>query len=374
MYAGPAAQAQSRQIRKLVRSEGVQLEPDAQSVGLWLTPQGGGLAATGIHGQLTGKGFGGIMTLDDPLKGRQQAESPRERDKAWETFTDDAFSRLEPPCGSCIVVATRWHGDDIPGRIQERMAKDGFPEFEIINLPAIRDAVTNKPSDDGLALWPERFPLDKLLPIRATLGPYGWSSLYQGGPIPRGGKVFGDPVRYVEPKRDGARIVLSIDAAGTENTHSDYTAAVALAVTGYGDEMVADVLEVWREQAEPQNAAEPLYRFQQRHGDGSLIIESTRDGKALARALRAIDARLQIVEVPPIGDKFVRAQPVAAAWNQGRVRVPMHAPWLSDLLTETSKFTGLGDLHDDQVDALSQGWNEAAAFVSYEPLRGRPRR
>jgi predicted phage terminase large subunit-like protein len=359
MYAAPAAQAQSRLVRKLVRQEGVTLEPDAQNVGLWMTPQGGGLAATGINGQLTGKGFGGIMVLDDPLKGREQAESPRQREKAWETFTDDAFTRLEPPCGSCIIVATRWHEDDITGRLLERMGSDEFPTFEVVNLPAIRDPATNEPSSDGIALWPERFPFEKLAPIRATLGPYGWWSLYQGEPRPKGGRVFGDPARYVEPARDGARIVLSVDAAGTEGTHSDYTAAIALAVKGRDAQMTTDVLEVARWRLEPQKTAALLRAFQLRHGGGSLVIESTRDGKAIAKALRAIDPNLLIHEVPPIGDKFTRAQPVAAAWNQSRVRVPMHAPWLADFLVETSKFTGLGDAHDDQCDALAHGWNYA---------------
>ena len=89
------------------------------------------------------------------------------------------------------------------------------------------------------------------------------------------------------------------------------------------------------------------------------MIECTRDGKALHRALLAIEPRLWIHEVAPMGDKFTRAQPVAAAWNDGRVRVPMHAPWLSDFLAEVASFTGVGDKHDDQIDALSQAYTYA---------------
>lgn len=374
MYAAPAAQAQSRLVRKLVRQEGIVLEPDAQNVGLWMTPKGGGLAATGINGQLTGKGFPGTLFCDDILKGRKQAESRIQRDQAWDTFTNDAFTRLEPPCGSCIVVATRWHEDDVSGRIFEQSGKDGFPKFEIINLPAIRDATTGEPADEGVALWPERFPLEKLHSIRATLGPYGWWSLYQGSPRPKGGKVFGDPARYVETQLEGARIILSVDAAGTEGVYSNYTAAVALAARGYGDKMVADIIEVQRWRLEPQKVAAPLRNFQVRHGGGSMLIEATRDGKALHKALVAIDPDLEIREVPPIGDKFVRAQPCAAAWNESRVRVPLHAPWLADFLGEATKFTGLGDLQDDQIDALSQGFNEALGSEEYSSSRVPSRR
>ncbi len=151
--------------------------------------------------------------------------------------------------------------------------------------------------------------------------------------------------------------------------------AVALLVRGDGATTQADVLEVLRMQLEPQASAERLYEFQARHGGAPLIIEATRDGKAIAKALRSIDERLLLREVAPIGDKFTRAQPVASAWNQGRVRLPMHAPWLVPLLDEFDRFTGMGDRHDDQVDALSQGWNAAASMPgAYESSRIRSSR
>lgn len=365
MYAGDAAEAQSRRIRNMVTRDGVALARDAQRLDLWITQQEGGLAATGITGQLTGKGFGGVLVIDDPTKGREAAESPSLREKAWTTFTDDAFSRLEPPCGSCIIVATRWHHDDIPGRIIERMGRDGFPAFEVINLPAIRDPHTNEPADDGVALWPERFPLEKLHPIRATLGPYGWASLYQGHPVPRGGTLFKVPARYEKPEIDGARVVIGIDPAGTASERADYTAAVVLAAYHARDDATgevlraADVLEVERGQWETAGAAAKLEALQSKYPGAPLVIEASRDGHSIRRALEAINRRLRITTVPPLGDKFTRAQPVVAAWNNGRVRLPLRAEWLEAFVHETELFTGVGDRHDDQVDALAYAWSAA---------------
>ena len=362
MYADKGAQGQSRKIRKLVRAEGVELEPDAQSMNLWLTTAGGGLAATGINGQLTGKGFDGLLILDDPIKGREAAESLLLREKVWETFTDDVFTRLEPPCGSCIVVATRWHEDDLPGRILDASGRDGFPSWEVIDLPAIRDPETLQPSDEGLALWPERYPLSALESIRATLGPYGWWSLYQQRPRPKGGRVFGaEPARYQSADIKGARIVLSVDAAGTDSTSADFTAAVAIAVRGSGDSMTADVLDLLHVQKDPQQVAPLLRAFQVKWGGGAIAIEATRDGKALAKALKLLAPGLDVREVTPVGDKYTRAQPMAAAYNAGRVRLPMEAAWLFDLMHEFSLFTGIRDKRDDIVDAVAQGWNHAAS-------------
>lgn len=380
MYAEKSAQHQSRQIRKMVRAEGVALAPDAQSVGLWLTPQEGGLYAGGVLGQWTGKGIGGVLVLDDPIKGREAAESPAIREKIWDTFTDDIFSRLEPPVGSLVVVMTRWHEEDVAGRLAALGGKGDFPPFEVINLPALRDPVTGEPSDadDALALWPERFPRETLVKIRAVLGPYGWNGLYQGGPRARGGKVFKkDPARFTGLGTEGRRIVLSLDGAGTESTKADHTVCLAQAFDGEAETLHCNVVGMLRMQLEPQDAAPKVYRFVMDHGGGEVHIEATRDGKAIAKAMRAIEPRLNLTLVPPIGDKFTRSQPVAAAWNDtpSRVALPADAtahPWVVDFLDEARRFTGMGDRHDDIVDALSQGWNVAATPTDPETLDSVP--
>ncbi len=365
-HSGDYAEEQSRVVRRLVTDRGGQLAKDATAVGNWRTPQGGGLAATGIGGQLTGKGFAGIVVVDDPIRGQAQAESPAEREKAWRTFNSDAFTRLEPPTGSCILVTTRWNLDDVAGRLEAMRGQPDVPDWELINLPAIRGA-DDLPADDGSALWPERYPLDALRRIRAQIGEYPFAALYQGHPVPRGGALFRVPARYVSPDLPGARIVAAVDPAGSASTRADYTAAVVLAVHGYGADARADVLEVLRLQQETAGAAEQLALLQQRHGGVTLHIEASRDGKQIKRALEAIDRRLSLAEVPPVGDKYTRAMPAVAAWNAGRIRIPAQSStWVTDLIHETEKFTGVADAHDDQVDALAYAW---AAGTTAQPVR-----
>lgn len=356
-YAQRFANTQSRKVRRRTQEAGVSLSDDAASVVEWRTPAGGGLVATGIGGPLTGIGIDGLLVIDDPVKGREQAESATIREGTWEWFTDVAYTRLEPG-SSCVVVATRWHHEDLIGRLERS------PGWEVINLPAVRGP-DGLPADEGEALWPERFPLSALRPLREQVGEYTWASLYQGHPVPRAGILFREPTRYAEPDRD-AVIVLACDPAGSASTRADYTAAIAIAMREDDDGYRADVLEVLRFQKSTDDAARELEAFQQRHGMAKLHIESSRDGKAIAQALRAINGRLRIAEVPPLGDKFVRAQPVIAAWNTGRVRVPERAPWLADFLAEVERFTGVSDRHDDQVDALAHAWN---AIATQKPKR-----
>lgn len=355
-YAGDTAATQSRRVRKLVIAEGMQLADDAARVDYWLTPHEGGLAATGLGGQLTGKGFQGIIIVDDPIKGREAAESMRERDKAWETFNDDLWTRREPPCGSVIVVQTRWHLDDLAGRLMDECVPDG-PKWEVLNLPALRDA-DGQPTDDvdeGQVLWPERMPLSEM--VRQMALPYTWASLYQGRPVAKGGKLFRVPARYPSTdSMDGWRVVIGCDPAGSASTRADYTAAVVLACRGVGDQAEARVLEVLRVQAETAEATAALLDLQRKWGFAPLHIEASRDGKAIAKAMRAIRSDLVIVEVPIAGDKWTRAQPVAAAWNQGRVRLPESGEWLSALIAEAEAFTGIADRHDDTIDALTYAW------------------
>ena len=132
--------------------------------------------------------------------------------------------------------------------------------------------------------------------------------------------------------------------------------AVALAMRGTGTTLRADVVDVLRLQREPGDVARELHAWQRKHGMAPLHIEASRDGKSIARALRSIEPGLRLSELAPRGDKFVRAQPVATAWNEGRVRVPASsqgASWLGPFLDTVCRFTGVSDRHDDDVDALA---------------------
>ena len=358
-YAAQVAYSKSRAIRDYARSLGVAIRADAEALHEWRTPERGGLLATGIGGPLTGHGVDGVLVVDDPTKNREEAESAVLREKTFGWFTSVALTRIEPR-GSVIVVHTRWHEDDLIGRLA------GEEGWEYVNLPAVDPA--------GMALWPSRWPVDELDKKRRAVGEHDWYSLFQGDPRPRGGRLFGDPARFeAGSSLAGWRIVIGVDPAASEKTHADYTAIVVLAVMGSAEQLVARVLEVVRVQAEIPAVCDRLIELQGRWG-APLVIESAGVGVAVPQMLRRIAPKLHLVEVKPRGDKFVRAQPLAAAWAQGRVLVPLSAPWLGDYLHELGSFTGLGDRHDDQVDATAHAFTYALAGAGTTAIVGRARR
>jgi len=293
------------------------------------------------------------LIIDDPIKNRADAESSLKREQQEEWFRDVAYTRLEGDA-ACIIVATRWHEDDLIGRVEQY----DDPRWEVVNLQAIAEEGDLR-REPGTALWPRKFGVEKLAKIRATVGEYTWASLYQGRPRPKGDRLFSDPTCYESLVLDGCRLVIGVDPAATEDTKADYSVAVVLAVWGRGEEMRADVVEVRRWQLEIPAVCEELERLQRRYMGAPLVVEAVGGFKAVPQTLRRINPRLKVVECKPSADKFVRAQPVAAAWKAGRVRTPVAAAWLPDFVHELGAFTGVKDAHDDQVDALAHAWSYA---------------
>ena len=162
------------------------LRIDARAKGKWLTKQGGGYTAAGAGGSITGKGFK-IGIIDDIFKNREEAASKTIRDSRWDWYRSTFYTRQEGAT-AIIVIMTRWHLDDLIGRLlakqeeDEENKEDNFDKWTVIEFPAI--AIKNEDfRDKGDSLWPEKFSLEKLRTIENTLGPYEWSSLYQCSPI-----------------------------------------------------------------------------------------------------------------------------------------------------------------------------------------------
>jgi predicted phage terminase large subunit-like protein len=276
-----------------------------------------------------------------------------------------------------VVHNTRWHPDDLIGRLQresEKFEETGGAEgehWDSINLQALDETT-------GEALWPERWPAEVLERRRRTIGEYEWAALFQGRPRPRGAKLFRDPVRYDEPSVAERRLVIGVDVAATKGSRADWTVAVVLAFTGEADELAADVLDVLRLQEEIPQVCRELEALQKKW-NAPLVIEGSGVGKAVPQTLLDVNPRLLLDEVHPTEDKFTRAQAYAAGWNQGRVRLPCAAPWLPDFLRVHTDFTGVNDRHDDDVDAAVHAWNYALAMPPLkierqpEDARSRPR-
>ena len=331
---------QSKRARQLARDAGVDIPQFVGRADDWQTTAGGGLVARGVGGELTGRGFD-ILIVDDPIKSRAVAESSSQRDSVYDWFTSDAFTRLTPD-GSIIVVHTRWHPDDLVGRL----VSDGWG---FVNLKAI--------DGKGEALWADGgWTADVLAERRRHVGEYNWASLYQGEPRPRGGQVFGEPSFYDRlPER--YQCAYGIDLAYTKKTNADYSVCVKLLKSG-DCYYVADVV---RKQVDAPAFALTL-KAMAAGTPGRMLWHASGTEKGAAQFLQQRIKRLEVANAST--DKFVRSQGVAAAWNDGRVLVPDDAPWLDVFLGEMADFTGLDDAHDDQVDALASGFTALAVSSS----------
>lgn len=383
-YEANLAYSKSRRMREISAGVGVKLKRGSTGVQEWETAEGGRVIATGVGGPLTGKGCN-LLIIDDPLKNREEAESPVIRQKIWDWFTSTALTRVEPG-GSVIVCHTRWHDDDLIGRIRNE-----FPEWTGISMPAVEETVEkitiNGKSEDRIerrALWPSRWPLGELDKKRRLVGEYDWAALFQGQPRPKGGRLFGTATRYDYPNiadpKVPYKILIGADPAATEKTNADYSAICVMAFTGHSEldpttnrlmptlDFKGDVLEVWRGQVSVPEFVSRLRDMSVKWG-APIAVESVAGFKAVPQMLRAIDKTLKLFDAPALGDKFTRALPASAAWNDpegGRIRVPndvQNAPWVHDFLAEVEKFTGVKDKHDDQVDAMAHAFNAAVLLM-----------
>ena len=381
-YSQDQADKKSIVAQRIALSSGAVTGDDRSTMQNWSTADGGGAMFTAIGGPLSGNGQR-VVIVDDPYKNRIDADSALIRSRVEDWFTSVVITRL-PEAGSCVVVHTRWHEDDLIGRLSR--GDVGANDWEVINLPFIAND-NGEPDEDGTqVLWPcEILPsgvaagwtLDGAKQRLAEVGPYDAASIYQGQPRPRGGIVYRQPVRCDAPRIEGARLVIGCDPAGTDGPHSNHSVLVALAVrdevnpTTRERTQVADVAGVLRLRLRPEHAAPQVLAWQRSFGGTPLHIEATRDGRALGEALTKIASGLRVQYVPAVGDKFLRSQPSAAAWNAGRIRVPYDARTmrgatdadLASLVRVVTSFSGLNDREDDDVDALSHAWGAASAIA-----------
>lgn len=190
-YSGDLAVDFGRQVRNIIAGDryvhlfpSVTLAEDSQAKGKWNTNGRGAYNAVGVGGATTGKGAD-ILLIDDPIKNRQDAESEVVRASTWDWYTSTARTRLSPE-GAIVVVMTRWHDDDLVGRI---LRSENAKQWEIVSLPAI--ALEDEPyRKKGESLWADHFTVDILENTKRDIGSYDWSSLYQGQPLDSDSQEF----------------------------------------------------------------------------------------------------------------------------------------------------------------------------------------
>lgn len=374
---------------------GVKVSADSQANANWdLARTGGGMNTTGAGGPFTGRGFQWIV-IDDPIKNAEEALSVVKREGDWSWWLTTARTRREPiqqtdqhgvehpTPGRVILMATRWHEDDLRGRVEQQEAH----EWRFVNLPALADFTLTGGADpmgraEGEALCPQRFPRQTLEGLRATDEQW-FQAMYQGSPFIEGGGIFARPFLYHRRKgesfeltdRDGAvtyveaskcKWFATSDWAATTKTYSDYSVIAVWAVT---PERKLLLTALWRRRMEaPDHRAwatdtwqslqpRPLY----------LGVEAKTYGLDLIQELIR-DAVVSVKRLDPDTDKVARAVPAGMATKNGLVYFPADAEWLGEFEHELLAFPN--GTHDDMVDCLAYAYQEFLLWPHPRPPKG----
>jgi predicted phage terminase large subunit-like protein len=320
--------------------------------------------SSGIGGGITGMGAK-YAIIDDPCKNRQDANSATIRQTIWEWYTSTLYTRLSPD-GRVLVILTRWHEDDIAGRLLEA-AEDG-EAWRVISFPAIAEPSRGDvhPEDKrgaGEGLWPGRFDIDRLGIIKKAIGSYEWTALYQQRPAPAGGYLFRKQhfrkfrqreevfelltesgTRRVE--KSACQIFQTCDVAGSTKSSADYFVVGTFALTAQNELLV---LDIFRTRIEGPDQPGHMRRLFQEWRPLIQGVESKNMGLALFQQLRRDG--LPIIELKADADKVTRAIPAAARYEAGSVYHLENAMWLDELEKELTSFPN--GAHDDQVDVVA---------------------
>jgi hypothetical protein len=224
-YAHELAASFGRRVRNTIEAQPARLRvrvaEDSRAADRFTTLHGGGLLAAGVGGGITGFGAH-VLVLDDVVKDAEAAGSATQRAAVWQWYASVARPRLEPS-GSIVVVGTRWHQDDLIGRLIAQQDAGG-ERWDTLILPALAEAHDPLGRPEGAALWPERYGADALAAIKQAVGSQAWASLYQQRPSPAEGGLLkrGWWRFYRDAPAELDEVIQSWDLAFKDTRTSDY--------------------------------------------------------------------------------------------------------------------------------------------------------
>ena len=368
-YSASLSMTFSRKIRELLREQsyqnvfkGTRLHKDSQSVENWLTTRNGGFLAAGVGGGITGRGSH-LLIVDDPVRNWEDAVSETNRESTWNWWNSTAYTRLAPG-GGCLVIQTRWHHDDLSGRLrlqQEDAIKAGIdiPLWEVVEYPAI--AIEDEDyRKQGEALHPERYDLKQLNAIKNAPGNEStWSALHQQKPTADEGAYFQRHYfkyydKNTHPLPSPLTIYASWDLALGQKETNDYTACAVVGIDKSEDWYLLDIMYGrW----DAMEIVERMIDVHEQYKPASTLIERTHMQMAIGPFLnKRIRERKQFSMhvqemLPGRRDKSLRARSLQGRMAQGKVYFPREAHWLDYLTTQLLQFP-FGK-NDDVVDVLA---------------------
>ncbi|CAB4149828.1 Archaeophage PsiM2, terminase large subunit [uncultured Caudovirales phage] len=363
-YNADFAQDFGRSVREIMRMPvyqqifpGCKLRVGSAAADRIQTEEGGLAVFVGTGGSLTGRGAD-LLIIDDPIKDREEADSKSFRDKLWSWFSEVAMTRLMPG-GRVVIIMTRWHEDDLIGRLTDPQNpcfnKEEAANWKVLALPAIADDDDPMGRQPGEALWPERFPISSLDQIR-RLSPRGFSALYQGKPTPEDGDYFKrEWIRTYAPDDlpQNLRIYAASDHAVSMAQDADKTCLMCVGVDEQDNIWVLP--DLWWRKAQTDAVCDGMLDLMKRNKPLLWWAEKGHISKAIGPFLRK---RMQeehiycaIDEVTPAKDKQTRAQAIRGRMAMNKVFFPRFAAWWPEALNELMKFPSAR--HDDFVDTIA---------------------
>lgn len=351
---------------------GIRLRADSRAAGRWqIEGRKGGVYCVGVGGALTGKPVD-LLVIDDPIKDLEQAQSAVYRERAQRFWQAVAVPRLGPGA-RCVLIQTRWHEADLAGWL---LANEPG-RWRVVSIPAIAesadDPLGREPGEPMVSARGER----DWAGIRASVGEYVWSALYQQRPAPAAGGLFKRAkLRFWTPmladqsrhgRTNGRRVdlagralylddcwrFLTVDLAASTKTSADYTAAAAWAIGPDGDLVLLEAARARIEETDHWSLVRPL---RERWAADTVFVESRMFGTTMV--IDATRAGVPVAELKADTDKVTRALPATARADAGRLWLPTGES-STDVVDELLAFPN--GAHDDYVDVVSYAARAAAA-------------
>ena len=359
-------------IKEFGRLFGVQLDPKkCTSKDFQIKGKNGRMISAGIGSGLTGN-RGQLIIIDDPVKNREEADSEKKRNSVWNEFNDSILSRTQGN-SKIIIIMTRWHEDDLAGRIMREMPEKATLinlecECESLDDPLGRKTKEQNGTDFGDALL-EDIPTDcntdlrknnawlhdfKSTFITQEAGIRSWYALYQGHPTVKEGNILKKEWwQYYsrdEHFRNGVKydtMMMSVDASFKDGEKNDYVAITVWGRIGARIYLVDLVNEHLNFMATVQKIKVLRAKYP---SIGLTLIEDKANGTAIIQMLK--NEVMGVVPVSPDASKEARVNAISFYIEAGNVFLPKEPKWTFDFVEQCAKFPN--DKHDDMVDSMSQ--------------------
>jgi predicted phage terminase large subunit-like protein len=349
---------------------GTYLRRDTRAAARWRTTEGGIYISAGVGAGITGKGAD-LGLIDDPFKDRQAADSKTIRDWVWSWYASTFYTRLSP-LGAIVLIMTRWHEDDVAGRLIKDMTKGEGDQWEIVHLPALAltvgDPLGRRP---GEALWPEKFDRKRLTKTREVIGSVEFIPLYQGTPGSASGNIFKrEWWRYYTTVPPMFYKIQAWDTAEKKGQENDFSVMTEWTVCPSGVYMT----NRWKEKVEYPELLRMVYALNDAGLPTHVVVEDKSSGTALVQDVTRRNQNLRSGErrVPILAwkidqsDKTARAKRNTPIIESGQVFLPERAPWLADYLDTMADFPKAAI--DDDVDSTVVGLE----FIRHKLATGKP--